>query len=810
METLLQDIKYGWRMLVKSPGFTAIAVVALALGIGANTAIFSIADAFLLKPINIPDPEHLVIAGEIAPHQTDGLNSVSAGNFADWKQQAKYFESMGTFQWDEVSLTGVGLPEKVQGFLVSSNLFTLCNVQPVAGRVFLPEEEQPGHDGVVVLSQRLWERRFGADQNLIGHDIHIDGRPYTVIGIMPRKFDFPLTAELWIPMALKPEEWNDRKSHFFLVLGKLKPGVALSSANTELQGIAQRLAAEYPATNHGWGARVENIRIYEVGDDTRNYTLMLMGAVGFLLLIVCANVANLQFVRSASRQKEMAIRTALGGSRWRVVRQLLTESVITAMGGAALGLLFAYWSIRMVLRYMPAEIAKYIPGWYDIRLDGRALLFTVIAAAVAGVLAGVLPALQSSRVNVNETLKEGGRSSSGARGRHVLRNLLVVTQVFLAVVLLIGASLLARGFRNLLDLGNGYQPESLLTMRVDLPEAHYAGPQQERQFFDQALERLSALPGVQIAAETSWVPYGDGGARQQFLIQGKPWRDASEMPTADSLVVSSSYLQMMHIPLIRGRAFSERDGTDTERICVISQSLAGAFFPKEDPIGHQIKITTDDSPNPWMRIVGIVGNVKMDWTNRRPTYAFYRPYRQLPRNYGSFVLRTSGDPMALASASQAAIAAVDEEMPVADVMPMSKVIRNSVIGLAYVSTMMGVIGGMALLLAAVGVYGVMAFTVTERTHEIGIRMALGAQPAQVLRLIVGGGLLLSAIGLAMGLPVGLGVSYLLASLFYGIGSGDPITYAGVCVALLSVSAAACWIPARRAMRVDPIVALRYE
>ncbi len=810
METFWQDMKYGWRMLVKSPGFTAIAVVALALGIGANTAIFSIADAFLLKPVNIPDPEHLVIAGEIAPKQTTGVNNISPANFADWKTQVTSFESMAAYQWDEVNLTGMGLPEKVQGFLVTANLFELSQARAEFGRVFLPEEEQPGHDGVVVLSHALWERHFGSDPNLIGHDIHLNERPYTVIGIMPKNFDFPMTAELWLPLAMKPSDWNDRKSRYLIVVGKLRGGADLPKTNAELHQIAERLAVAYPDTNRGWGARAMSIRLYFLGEDTRNYVIVLMGAVGFLLLIVCANVANLQFVRAASRQKEMAIRAALGGSRWRVVRQLLTESMITATGGAALGLVFAYWSIRMVLRYMPPEIAKYIPGWYEIGLDNRALVFTICAAAIAGVVAGVLPALQSARVNVNETLKEGGRSGSGARGRHILRDTLVVTQVFLAVFLLILTTLFARGFRVLVDVGDRFQPGTLLTMRVNLPDTQYTTPQQRRIFFDQVLERLSALPGVQSAAETSWIPYGDGGGRQQFDIEGKSWRDASEVPTADSLVVSARYIETMHIPLLRGRLISDQDGPDSERVTVVSQSLANTFFPNEDAIGHRIRIPTDLSANSWMRIIGIVGNVAMDPGSPRPTYAFYRPYRQLPRDYGSFVMRTAGDPMMLASAAQSAVAAVDAQIPVIDVKPMSKVIADSMLGLAYLSVMMGVIGGLALLLAAFGVYGVMAFAVTERTHEIGIRVALGAQQGNVLRLIVGGGLMLAFIGLVLGLPAGFVVARLLASLVYGVGAGDPVTYAGVSVALLIVTLAACWIPAQRAVRVDPIIALRYE
>jgi putative ABC transport system permease protein len=810
MGTLWQDIKFGFRTLAKAPGFAALAIVALALGIGANTAIFSIADAFLLKPINIPDPEHLVVAGEMAPQQTSDLNSVAPANYRDWQEQAKSFEVLGTDEWDEVSLTGVGAPEKVQGFLVSTNFFEICSAQPMLGRTFIAGEDQPGHDNAVVLGENIWSQRFGADPKLIGQVVHFDGKPYTVIGVMPRKFSFPKTAELWFPMALSPADWKVRNNHMFMVLGKLKPGVSMDSANTELRAISSRLAVAYPATNRGWSARVMGIRAFEVGDETRSYTVLLMGAVGFVLLIVCANVANLQFVRAASRQKEIAIRVALGGSRFRMVRQLLTESMITATAGAALGLLFAQSSIRTVLRYMPAEVAKFIPGWYEIRLDSRALLFTMLAAAVAGIMSGILPALQSSRLDVNSTLKEGGRSGAGGRGRHRLRNALVITQVMLATVLLIGAGLLTRGFRTLLDLNAGFQPESLLTMRVNLPDTRYAKPEQWRQFFDRALVNLSAIPGVKTAAETSWIPYGDGGGNANFTIREKPWRDASEIPTSASLVISSNYLEMMHIPLLRGRTIAAQDGPDTESVTVISQSLAKTFFSTDDPIGQHIKVGGADSKNPWMTIVGVVGNVKMSWVENRPTYAFYRPYVQLARPYGSFALRTAGDPMAIASAARKAIADVDSEEAAIDVMPMSKVISNSVIGLAYVSVMMGVMGMMALLLSAVGVYGVMAFTVTERTHEIGVRMALGAQPSNVLGLVVGKGVLLAGVGLLLGLPLGYFASRLLASLIYGVGSFDALTFAVVSSILVAVVIVACWFPARRATRVDPMIALHYE
>jgi putative ABC transport system permease protein len=810
MGTLWQDIRFGLRTLAKSPGFTAVAIVALALGIGANTAIFSIADAFLLKPLNIPDPEHLVVVAELAPGQTKDTNSVSGANFVDWKAQTSSFDGLGTFQWDDVNLTSpAALPEKVQGFKVSSNLFQLCGEQPLFGRTFLPEEDQPGHDGVTVIGQRLWERRFGADPNIIGKELHIDGRPYSVIGIMRKSFDFPQTAELWLPIALTPQQLQDRRNHMFMTLGKLKPGVTLASAGAEMKTIARRLSDAYPATNHNWSARVVPIRVYELGDDTIQYTVILLGAVGFLLLIVCANVANLQLVRGASRHKEMAIRVALGGSRWRLARQLLTESVLVAFGGALLGLVLAKWAVSLVVVHMPPEVAKYIPGWYQIRLDSRAMLFTMIAGIIAGIVSGILPAFQGARLDVNETLKEGGRSSSSSRGRHVLRNGLVITQVALATILVVGSALLVRGFRTLLTYNQGFQPDTLLTMYLNLPDTRYAKPEQRNQFYSQVLEKMSAMPGVVATAGTSWIPYGDGGGNAPFSIEGRPWRDASETPTISNIVISPNYLHMVHVPLIQGRELSDGDSANSQLVAVVSQSLARRFWPAGDAIGHRVRVGGDPK-NPWMSIVGIVGDVKMDWSDTRPLYAIYRTYRQAPRGYFAFMLRSTGDPMSLAPAAAAAVTAVDNDMPLTDVMPMSKVAGNSIIGIAYVSVMMGVIGFMALILAAVGVYGVMAFTVTERTYEIGVRMAFGAQASDVLKIIIGRGLLLAGIGLGIGLPVTLGFTYVLRDWIFGIGAADPVTFGVIAAALLSAALLACWLPARRATRVDPMIALRYE
>jgi putative ABC transport system permease protein len=628
---------------------------------------------------------------------------------------------------------------------------------------------------------------------------------------MPKTFDFPQNVDLWIPLAFTPQQWQDRKIHFFLVLAKIKPGVRPGNADVEMKTIARRLSDAYPATNRGWSARAIPIRKFELGDLTVQYTLMLLGAVGFVLLIVCANVANLQFVRGASRHKEMAIRMALGGSRWRLVRQLLTESILVATAGAAFGLVFAKWSIGLIVANMPAEVAKYIPGWYEIRMDMRAVLFTIVAGVAAGVIAGLLPAFQGARLDVNDVLKEGGRSSSSSRGRHRLRNAMVVIQVVLAVVLLAISGLFVRGFRSLMSFNQGYHAESVLTAHLSLPDTRYAKPEQRTMFYSQVLERLAAMPGVQSAATTSWVPYdGNGGAIQAFTIQGRPWRDASETPNASSLIVSPNYLEMMHVPLVRGRELSDRDTADAPLVALISQSAARKFWPNDDPVGHQIKAGPNDSKNPWMTIVGVVGDVKLDWSDTRPLYAFYRSYRQAPRGYSTLALRSAGDPKALTMETAAAVAAVDPEEPVTDVLPMVTVATNNIIGIEYVSVIMAVIGGLALGLAAVGVYGVMAFTVTERTYEIGVRMAFGAQSSDVLRMIIGKGLFLVGIGLCAGIPLALVLAYFLASLIFGIGATDPLTFVGIGLSMLAVSFLACWFPARRATRVDPMIALRYE
>ncbi len=812
MGILSRDIRTGLRSLRKAPAFTAIAILALGLGIGANTAIFSVADALLLKPLPMADADRLVVLGEQAPGQTgDDFIGVAPSNFLDWQQQSKSMEAMTLWMWDSVSLTGEGTPDKAQGYLVMTNFFSLCGVAPQLGRTFLPEEGNPGNDGVVVLSHALWVTRFGADPKIIGNTIHVDSLPKTVVGVMPESFRFPITADLWMPLALRPVDWARRDWRALFAMGKLRPGATLHTANAELNGVELHLGDAYPSTLRGWHVLVTPIRLFSIGTDAHDYTMILLVAVGLVLLLICANIANLQFVRGAGRVKEVAIRSALGASRWRIIRQLLTESLLIAFGGAAVGILFALWTIRLILFNMPNDVSKTIAGWNQIHLDFRALAFTVLAAGVAGLLAGLLPSVVTTRIGLNDTLKEGGRLNSAGRSRRRLRSLLVILQVALAVILLGGAGLLVRAFNSISNAHRNLRPASLLTMIINLPYSRYSTPAQMYGFYDQVLARMSALPGVQAAAATTSLPYGIGHSSHVFSIEGRPWTNPGEAQNAISESVSPNYFQFMGIPLIRGREFTDQDSADSPKVAVISASLSRAYWPNENPIGHRVKFgAADDSKPPWLSIVGVVSDVPMNWQNPERGFVIYSPYRQFARVYSSLLMRTSGRPESFVSAARAAIFSVDPEQPLMDIKPMEQVVRESTINIAYVAAMMAALGVLALALSALGIYGVMSYSVAESTHEIGIRMALGALPGNVLRLTVGRGMVLAGTGIAIGVPLTFWLAPVLGSFLTGIGPISPLTLAGSSLVLAAVAVVACWIPARRAMRVDPLIALRHE
>ncbi len=679
MEMWLQDIRYGLRTLRKSPGFTAIAVAVLALGIGANTAIFSIADALLLKPLNLPDTDHLVVMLEKAPTETIGGAGVSPADFDAWREQAKSFEGISAWMWGSVSLTGIYLPEQIQGYKVTTNFFELCGTEPLLGRTFTESEDQPGEDGEVILSYRLWQRRFAGDRAVIGQVIHLDRRAYTVIGVMPQGFRFPIDTELWTPLALLPSERASRTWHSLYVLGKLNPGTTVQRANAEMDTISRRLGESYPNTNRGWGVQLTPIRRFSVGENAYEYTYLLLGAVGFVLLIVCANVGNLQFVRGAKRVKEVAIRTAMGGSRWRIVRQLLTESMMLALVGAALGVLLAEWTVHLMIAGMPQDVARTIAGFDAIRVDARALGFTIVVAVASGMLAGLFPALQSTRVRMSETLKEGGRGGTSGKVRQRLRGALVMVQVALAVVLLAGAGLIVRGFRAIQNSDARYKPESLLTMVLTLPAGTYGGLAQSTQFVDRALNQLASLPGASGAAVTTIIPHTIGNSNSDFVMQGRPWQNAGEARTADLEIISPNYFHVMGVPIIEGREFTDADSNGNAEVAIISQSLAKAYWPKESPIGHGIKFGHYESKYPWATIVGVVADMKQDWADISPSLAVYRPYRQISRAYMSFVLRSGGSAEGLIGEARMAMAAVDPEISLMNLKPMSEVIKDSLL-----------------------------------------------------------------------------------------------------------------------------------
>jgi len=808
--SLWQDIRYGERMLRKSPGFAATAVLTLALGIGATTAVFSLCDAMLWKPVPLPHLESLAMVLQREPEEPHYWNSLTPADFEDVRRESTAFQDIANWQGGLANIVGAsGEPERVNQALTSANFFDVFQVQPVLGRGFRTGEDEPGREREVVLSDRLWRRRFAADPAIIGKTVRLDDQNFVVTGVMPASFDFPLATELWTPHALTAEQRASRRNNSFDAAARLKPGRSVEQAAAEIDGIAARLEKAYPDTNKGRRLMVWPAQRYLVEYETSQYLIMLLFSVAFVLLIACVNVANLQFARATGRLREVAVRTALGASRWRVVAQLVTESVLLSVGGAALGLLIARWGMNLMKAGMPPEIARYILGWQEIQLDGRVLGFTLGAAVLSGILAGLAPAWQCSRPNLTDALKEGGRGGSTGGARHRLRNILVAAEIALAVVLLVGAGLMVRGFRTLLDNGARLHPESLLTLRLTLTDNKYHEPFQRVAYYRNVLERICAIPSVRSATAVSALPYSDHSNGRNFTIEGRPV-EPDKTPTGMYQLATAGYFETLHIPLLAGRLLAESDGPDAPKVLVISQHMANRWWKNQSPLGQHIKLGSADSKNPWLTIVGVVADVAHNPYDHEPRRVLYVPFLQEPALWMDIGIRTAGDPLAVAPAVTAAIRSVDREQPITDMRTMERSIHNRAIGLNYMAVLMGIFGLVALVLSAIGVYGVMAYLVSEQTHEIGIRMALGAERPNVLAMVFRKGMITIAAGLVVGLPIAFAFARLMASLIYGVTANDAVSFTAIPLALILAAALAIYIPARRATKIDPIIALRYE
>jgi putative ABC transport system permease protein len=819
MHTLLQDFRYGLRTLRKSRGFAAAAVLVLALGIGANTAIFSVVNSVLLRPLPFPHPEQLVQVWHTPPQTSfPGMKefAVSAANYLDWAADNHVFQRIAIYTWSSFNLTGTGEPQFVNARRVSSSFFPLLQAQPMLGRVFSPEEDQPGHDHVVVLNESFWRNQFGADRNIVGRDLTLDGAAYRVIGVMPAKFQFPISsdpansAKLWAPLAMTDRERAVRGEHHYAVIGRLREGISVQQAQAEMDTISHRLEQAYPADDKGWGAVVKPLREELVGD-VRTPLLVLLGAVALVLLIACANVANLVLARTLSRQKEIAVRTALGASRGRLIRGVISETVVLSLTGGVLGLLIAHFGVKLIVAFLAAKL----PRASDIGVDGWVLAFTIAVSLLAGMLAGLLPAVRLSNVNVNEALKQGNRTSSDAAGNRT-RGLLVISEVALSLMLLIGAGLLIRTLWMLRNVDPGLDPRNVLALTPSIPATAYPQPAQEIAFYRQLLEKVDAIPGIMSAGAIDSLPLS-GGSNQPIQIEGRPVQAMADQPEVAVRVISPGYLHAMRIPLIRGRDFGGQDTSDSVGTVLISQSLAQRFWPNEDPVGKHLTMTF--FPGKVRKIVGIVGDVKdRGLDSAEPEATLYTPLGQLAPSataaWRSFplwiVVRTQSEPTTVTSAVINAVHQLNPELPIVDVTTMENFVAESLSQQRFNMLLLAVFAGVALLLAAVGIYSVLAYTVRRRIREIGIRMALGAQTSDVVGMVIAEGMKPTFIGLAIGLAGALVLGRFVSSLIYGVKPGDIPTFATVSLVLVAVAFLASVVPAYRATRVQPVSTLREE
>jgi putative ABC transport system permease protein len=812
MATFLQDLRYGTRTLLKNPSFTVIAVLALTLGIGADTAIFSVVNAVLLRPLPYDQSENLVFMTERSP-VLEGM-SISYPNFLDWREQNNAFESIGVFRRSDYNLTGSGEPERVVAGQVSADLFKVLRVNAARGRVFDNDEDKPGAALVVVLSHALWQRGLGGDPNVIGHSLTLNGRDFTVIGIMPPSFQFPSRVEMWTPVGqlAKDPGWESRGNHPGLyAMARLKPGVTVEQARDDMEIVSANLEKQYPDSNTGNRASLTPA-LENVVSGIRTALLVLLCAVGFVLLIACANVANLLLARASNRQKEMAIRTALGASRTRILRQLLTESFLLSCAGGVLGVLLAHWGVKLIIAISPNSV----PRFKEIGLDGRVLLFTLGVSILTGIIFGLAPALQASKPDLNETLKEAGRGSTGAR--HVLRSVLVVSEVALTLVLLIGAGLMIRSFYRLQRVDPGFSADNLLTFNVSLPQKKYPQPQQRINFYQQLLKNIEAMPGVQSVAMATGLPLGNNGWQSGFWIEGRPEPPQGQRPLTEVAQVSPGYFNAMRITLLSGRDFNEQDVMSTTppdpqhpefrrpTVTVIDEEFGRRYWPDAEPLGQQITFWGGK-----VTVVGVVRRVKMEGLNEDSNRVqSYYPFNQNPSGSMTVVVRTIGDPTGLSNGVRQQVLAIDPDQPIYSVQTMGQIWTDSIAPDRLFLMLLGTFAAVALILAAVGIYGVMAYSVTQRTHEIGIRMALGARQTDVLGMVIRQGMKLAFAGLGLGLGGAWLVTRAMSSLLFGVSATDPLTFVVISVALAGVALGACFVPARRATKVDPMIALRYE
>lgn len=804
-----RDLRHAWRSLLKEPLFTLAVVLPLALGLGANVAIFSVADALLRQPVPLPDIQRLVLVTETAPDRPQADAQVAPANYLAWRENARSYEALAAYASEAGGLSGAGDPEVISVAAVTPNFFPVLGVAPLHGRWLSAGEGHAEHEQGIVLRYDFWKRRFAGDAGILGHDLTIDSTRYTVVGIMPRGCCFPVAVDVWKRLALEPRERADRRLRRLNVVGRLEAGVSSDQAQAEITGIAARLAGAYPDTNRGWGARVMPLADFLSGGLTQRYTLLMMGVVAFVLLIVCSNVAGLQLARAAARRREVAVRYALGAARWQVVRLLLLESLGLALVSAALALPLAQLSIHLIKANMPPAIEPFVPGFDQIGLDRRALLFTLALAALSGIVSGLSPALSASRAGLVDDLKDGGRGATSGPSQRRSGRILMIGEVATTLVLLVGMGLMVRGTQAIRGMTASLEPQHSLTARVHLAPARYPTTRDRSMFYQRVLEQMLAAPGVSAAVVATAVPYGGHDRWAPLELEGQA-PAPGEGRVAMVQMVTPDFFRMMGISARQGRTFESQDGAEAPAVAVVSRHLARRYWPAEEPIGRQLRVGAPGSESQWLRVVGVVDDLRYSWLDSDPSPVVYQPLAQAGPRDAFLLLRSQGDPTRLTAALVSGVAAVDPEQPLSSVQTWDRLISQSIVGLSYVGTMMSVLGLLAVLLTSIGIYGLISYSVEQRVNEIGIRTALGAQPRDIRRMVVRAGLSIAWAGLGLGLLLAFLLAQRLSSLVFGVGAADPWTFGGATGVLLFVVLLASYIPAYRAARIDPLQALRSE